>query len=186
MHVANLESVVREFVELVMHCGKSHLSFCVVGIRLSPTVIKLYCVGAQMLSADSDPVRTYHLHVTRTCEGEDGTIRGWTADRGKLCGSRKFTAHSEPSPDVDDVQHDTGEGSNAGVEALDRSKLAGVERGSEEVTSATNKKGEIPIPVCALVSCRLQPLIAVGLCHGAVHIMFVKQVSDFLRVARHT
>lgn len=107
-------------------------------------------------------------HVTRTCIGEDGTIRGWTADRGKLCGLRKFTAHSEPAEDVDNVEQDNGEGNKAGVE-----------RDSEEVPSAAKEKGEIPIPVCALASCRLQPLIAVGLCHGAVHIMFVKQVSNF-------
>lgn len=42
---------------------------------------------------------------------------------------------------------------------------------------AAKKKGDIPVPVCALAPCRAQPLVAVGLCHGAVHIVFVKEVS---------
>lgn len=42
---------------------------------------------------------------------------------------------------------------------------------------AVKRIGDVPVPVCALSSCGAQPLIAVGLCHGTVHIVFVKQVN---------
>lgn len=48
----------------------------------------------------------------------------------------------------------------------------------EDNGEAARGKGDISVPVCALASCRAQPLIAVGLCHGAVHIVFVKEVNS--------
>lgn len=102
--------------------------------------------------------------------GEDGTIRGWTADRGKLCGLRKFTAYSELAEEIDNTNDAEGDG-GGGL----NSKLETVESSAETITA---KIGDLPIPVCALASCRTQPLVGVGLCHGAVHIMFVKQVNN--------
>ncbi|CAM9947612.1 unnamed protein product [Ectocarpus sp. 12 AP-2014] len=99
--------------------------------------------------------------------GEDGAIRAWTADRGKLCGTQTFSAFST-------------------TQELDET-IAGGKRASlderivtlEGAGDAPKKKGDVPVPVCALASCRAQPLVAIGLCHGAVHIAYVKQISAY-------
>lgn len=101
--------------------------------------------------------------------GEDGSIRAWTAARGKLCGTRTFSAFSNPS-ELD--------------EAAEESRKASLDdriEGSAPATTTggggpTKRAGDVPVPVCALASYGAQPLIAVGLCHGTVHIVFVKQV----------
>ncbi|CBJ28164.1 conserved unknown protein [Ectocarpus siliculosus] len=99
--------------------------------------------------------------------GEDGAIRAWTAGRGKLCGTQTFSAFST-------------------TQELDEA-IAGDKRASlderivtlEGAGDAPKKKGDVPVPVCALASCRAQPLVAIGLCHGAVHIAYVKQTSAY-------
>ncbi|CAM9308631.1 unnamed protein product [Ectocarpus sp. 4 AP-2014] len=99
--------------------------------------------------------------------GEDGTIRAWTADRGKLCGTQTFSAFST-TQDLD--------------EAMAGDKRASLDERIvtlEGVGDAPKKKGDMPVPVCALASCRAQPLVAIGLCHGAVHIAYVKQTSAY-------
>ncbi len=50
----------------------------------------------------------------------------------------------------------------------------------EGVGETTRKRGDVPVPVCALASYGAQPLISAGLCHGAVHILFVKEVRSVL------
>ncbi|CAM9456895.1 unnamed protein product [Scytosiphon promiscuus] len=99
--------------------------------------------------------------------GEDGSIRAWTADRGKLCGTQRFLAFSTVEEHDDAV-----EGGNKVTldERIDKME------GTQEIAK---KRGDLPVPVCALASCRTQPLIAVGLCHGAVHIVFVRQTSAY-------
>lgn len=99
--------------------------------------------------------------------GEDGSIRAWIADRGKLCGTQTFSAFST----VEELDEAIEGGRRASLD----DRLDTLE-GSEETAK---KKGDISISVCALASCRAQPLVAVGLCHGAVHIVFVKEVNSF-------
>lgn len=95
--------------------------------------------------------------------GEDGSIRAWTAARGKLCGTRTFSAFS--NPDESD-------------KAAEESKKTSLDDRIEgPATTTTKRAGDVPVPVCALASYGPQPLIAVGLCHGTVHIVFVKQVT---------
>lgn len=97
--------------------------------------------------------------------GEDGSIRAWTADRGKLLGTRRFSTFSS----AEQLQ-----------EAIDGGKRASLDDRIEDMEgagAAVRGIGDVPIPVCALSSCGAQPLIAVGLCHGTVHIVFVKQVN---------
>lgn len=50
----------------------------------------------------------------------------------------------------------------------------------EGTGETARKKGDVQVPVCALASYGAQPLIAVGLSHGAVHIVFVKEVRSVL------
>lgn len=109
--------------------------------------------------------------VSRNDEGEDGAIRAWTADRGKLCGARRFSAF------LDSEEHD---------KALEDSRRASLDDRMDHAegtgAAGTKSAGDVPVPVCSLASCGTQPVFAVGLCHGAVHIIHVKQV--FERVAR--
>ncbi|CAM9277675.1 unnamed protein product, partial [Laminaria digitata] len=104
--------------------------------------------------------------------GEDGSIRAWTAARGKLCGTRTFSAFSNPS-ELDEAAE---EGRKASLD--DR-----IEGSAPATTTGgggpTQRAGDVPVPVCALASYGAQPLIAVGLCHGTVHIVFVKQTSAY-------
>lgn len=100
--------------------------------------------------------------------GEDGYIRAWTADRGKLCGTQTFSAFSK-AEELDEV-----------VEGEKRASLDDRMEILEGTGETTRKKGDVPVPVCALASYGAQPLIAVGLCHGAVHIVFVKEVRSVL------
>lgn len=105
--------------------------------------------------------------------GEDGSIRAWTADRGKLCGTQTFSAFSTIE------EYD---------EAIEGSKAASLDDRMDEIEGTreeAKKKGDLSVPVCALASCRIQPLVAVGLGHGAVHIVFVKQVSSLLSNPRY-
>lgn len=98
--------------------------------------------------------------------GEDGSIRAWTAARGKLCGTRTFSAFSNP----EELDEAVEEGRKASLD--DR-----IEGTATTATGVPMKRtGDVPIPVCALASYGVQPLIAVGLGHGTVHIVFVKQV----------
>lgn len=64
-------------------------------------------------------------------------------------------------------------------EAVEDSRRASLDDRIEALDgsgTAASKKGDVSIPVCALAACGAQPLLAVGLCHGVVHIIFVKQV----------
>lgn len=96
--------------------------------------------------------------------GEDGSIRAWTADRGKLCGTQTFSGFSKERDE--DIEGGKRASLDDRLDHLD---------GTGETARI---KGDIPISVCALASCRAQPLVAVGLCHGAVHIVFVKEVNS--------
>lgn len=78
---------------------------------------------------------------------------------------RRFSAFSK-STEVEDSDKEGGKG----MSLNDRLETSG---GSGANTLG---KTDVPIPVCALAACRAQPLLAVGVCHGVVHIMFVKQV----------
>lgn len=104
------------------------------------------------------------MKASSRAPGEDGFVRAWTADRGKLCGKIKFSAFS--NPEEFSAFMDKGRR----VSIFDRSEDL---EGREPVA---NSIGDIPIPVCAVMPCKTQPLLAVGLCHGMVHILFVKQV----------
>ncbi|CAN0362423.1 unnamed protein product [Pylaiella littoralis] len=105
--------------------------------------------------------------VLVTGAGEDGAIRVWTTDRGKLCGTQTFSAFSEVEK-LDEA-----------IEGSRRASLDDRMDALEDNGEAARGKGDISVPVCALASCRAQPLIAVGLCHGAVHIVFVKETSAY-------
>lgn len=107
--------------------------------------------------------KMYWLQPPRA--GEDGSIRAWTTDRGKLCGTQTFSAYS------------TVEELDEAIEGSRRKSLDERMDTLEETGEAAKKKGDVPVPVCSLASCRAQPLVAVGLCHGAVHIVFVKEVK---------
>lgn len=95
--------------------------------------------------------------------GEDGSIRAWTAARGKLSGTRTFSAFSSP----EELDEAAEEGRKASLD----------DRIEGPATTTTKRTGDVPVPVCAMASYGPQPLIAVGLCHGTVHIVFVKQVN---------
>lgn len=82
-----------------------------------------------------------------------------------MCGTQTFSAFST----VEELDEALEGGRRASLDdRLDHLEGAG---------ETAKKTGDIPISVCALASCRAQPLIAVGLCHGAVHIVFVKEVN---------
>ncbi|CAB1115794.1 unnamed protein product [Ectocarpus sp. CCAP 1310/34] len=99
--------------------------------------------------------------------GEDGAIRAWTADRGKLCGTQTFSAFSKTQELDEAIAGDKRASLDERVVTL------------EGAGDSPKKKGDVPVPVCALASCRAQPLVAIGLCHGAVHIAYVKQTSAY-------
>lgn len=98
--------------------------------------------------------------------GEDGFVRAWTADRGKLCGKIQFSAFSNP------------EEFNAFMEKGRRVSIFDRNEALEGRGPAANSIGDVPVPVCAIAPCKTQPLLAVGLCHGMVHVLFVKQVRQ--------
>lgn len=100
--------------------------------------------------------------------GEDGTIRSWTVDRGKLCGTKHFS--TSPS--------DRGAiGDDANRAGLGRSSDGGLNNARAEDHGGIHNRGGTSVPLCALASSPVQPVLAVGLSHGAVHIVFVKQVT---------
>lgn len=70
----------------------------------------------------------------------------------------------------------TAEKLDEAAESDRRASLDDRIEGFEANGAAAKRSGDVPIPVCALASCGVQPLLAVGLSHGVVHIMFVKQV----------
>lgn len=98
--------------------------------------------------------------------GEDGTIRAWTTDRGKVCGIRKFFLCSNSAATSDyDV-----EGPSEGILPDPKHETMGVQE------AEFPRRGDVPIPLSSLASCRSQSLLAVGMCHGVVHLIFVRQV----------
>ncbi|CAM9814816.1 unnamed protein product, partial [Discosporangium mesarthrocarpum] len=100
--------------------------------------------------------------------GEDGTVRAWTAARGKLCGHKRFVAiPPTTAPSVADTGAEAGWGLGLGRSAVGGSGLGAA------------KGREVPVPVCVLASCRLQPLLAVGLSLGSAHLLFVEQTSAY-------
>ncbi|CAM9713579.1 unnamed protein product, partial [Phaeothamnion confervicola] len=84
--------------------------------------------------------------------GEDGAVRLWSADRGKPCGVHRFSLWA------------AGDAAAAG---------------GKPGAAAAAAVAELTVPVTALAAAPGLPLLAAGLCNGALHLLFVQHSSPY-------
>jgi hypothetical protein len=85
-------------------------------------------------------------------------------DRAKLCGSKAFTV-ADPDPPTATVTDAT---------------ITDLTASTASATAATAAAAaRLAVPVCALAACEGRPLLAVGLCHGAVYLLHAAQSSAY-------